>query len=62
MQDLQKQVKEYRIKHGLTLQEMADKCGVALQTIFNIENGRGKPTCKTIAKVNKVVGERNEEN
>ena len=57
MKDLQKQVKEYRIKHGLTLQEMADKCGVALQTIFNIENGRGNPIPKTIAKVNKVVGE-----
>lgn len=54
--ELKDKVKEYRIKHGLTLQEMADKCGVALQTIFNIENGRGNPIPKTIAKVNKVVG------
>lgn len=58
MEDLQKQVKEYRIKHGLTLQEMADKCEVALQTIFNIENGRGNPIPKTIAKVNNVVGDK----
>ena len=56
--ELKDKVKEDRIKHGLTLQEMADKCEVALQTIFNIENGRGKPIPKTLAKVNKVVGDK----
>ncbi len=54
---LSEKVKKYREKHGLTMLELAQKCGVALQTIFNIENGRGKPTCKTIAKVNKIVGD-----
>lgn len=41
--ELQKRVKELRIKQGLSQEELADKTGLSLRTIQRIENGESIP-------------------
>ena len=36
-------VKKFREAHGLTQQDLADKCGVSLRTVQNWEKGRNIP-------------------
>lgn len=37
-------IKERRIKKGMTQQQLADDCGITLRTIQRIENGEVKPS------------------
>lgn len=48
-------VVSYRARHNLSMREMAEKCGVTLQTIQNIEVGRFKPQRLTIAKIKNLI-------
>lgn len=35
-------LKEYRIKNGYTLEELAEKCNISWRNLFRIENGKYK--------------------
>ena len=41
-------VRRLRESHGLSLQRLADRVGVAKTTLFKIESGRGNPTLETM--------------
>lgn len=49
-------VRKYRERKYLTQGELADKVGVTIQTIGNIENGRNKPLVKTMRKLADELG------
>lgn len=53
---LQERMIEYRAKHNLSQKELADKCGVSMQTINSVENDIQEPSKLTIAKIELVVG------
>ncbi|MDQ9760074.1 helix-turn-helix transcriptional regulator, partial [Acinetobacter baumannii] len=40
---------------GMTQQDLADKCGLSKNTIYNYENGRVEPTKENIEKISKVL-------
>jgi DNA-binding XRE family transcriptional regulator len=41
-------VRRLRESHGLSLQQLAERAGVAKTTLFKIERGRGNPTLETM--------------
>lgn len=47
-------IKELRLKHHLTQEEFAEKIGVSLQGVSNIERNRYQPTSKTIDNICKA--------
>jgi putative transcriptional regulator len=49
-------VKLARTEHGLSQQELADKVGVARQTIGLIESGNYNPTLALCLGISKVLG------
>lgn len=53
--DYGKLVISYRARHNLSMREMAEKCGVTLQTIQNIEVCRFKPQRLTVAKIINLI-------
>lgn len=44
-------IKELRIKAGLTQEEFAEKIGMSIQGLSNIERNRYQPTSETIDKI-----------
>ncbi|RZT66787.1 helix-turn-helix transcriptional regulator [Leucobacter luti] len=54
--DLAAQVKEVRLRAGLTQQQLADEAGVTRQSIGNIEGGDTTPQAKTLLPVLKALG------
>ena len=44
-------IKELRIKHGLTQEEFAEKIGISVQGLSNIERNRYQPTSDTVDKI-----------
>lgn len=55
--DLGKKILKYRGKHDLTQVEFAEKCGVTVQTICNIENGIQNPSKLTKQKILIIIEE-----
>lgn len=49
--ELQKRVKDLRIKQGLSQEELADKTGLSLRTIQRIENGESIPRGDTLKRL-----------
>lgn len=49
--ELQKRVKDLRIKQGLSQEELADKTGLSLRTIQRIENGESVPRGDTLKRL-----------
>jgi transcriptional regulator with XRE-family HTH domain len=49
--ELQKRVKDLRIKLGLSQEELADKTGLSLRTIQRIENGESVPRGDTLKRL-----------
>lgn len=45
-----------RVDSGMTLKEVADKCGIAQSTLHNYEQGKSSPTIDTLEKILKVYG------
>lgn len=41
----------YRAKHRLSQRQFAERCGLCLQTINNIETGIAEPSRITVAKI-----------
>lgn len=52
---LQERMVRYRAIHRLSQKELAEKCGLSLQTINSIENGLQNPSRVTAAKIALVV-------
>lgn len=46
---------EYRARKNISQTVLAEECGVTLQTINSIENGRQTPSKLTEAKIRRVV-------
>ncbi len=44
-------IKELRVKNGLTQEEFAEKIGISIQGVSNIERNRYQPTAETIDKI-----------
>lgn len=45
-------IKEYRIKRGLTLEQLAEKCEISWRNLQRIENGNYKKAkFETVAKI-----------
>ena len=49
------EILEYRAKHNMTQGQLADKVGVTVQTISNIENGYQTPSRLTEKKLKLVI-------
>ena len=50
------ELKELRKEKGLTLRDLADKCGVSPSTISNIENGDKTPKVDNLFYIAKALG------
>lgn len=48
---LNSNIKELRIRHGLTQEEFAEKIGISIQGLSNLERNRYQPTSDTIDKI-----------
>lgn len=46
---------EFRDKHGLTLDKVSKKTGVAVSTLIAIEKGQSTAQAITISKLNKYI-------
>ncbi len=53
---LGKAVRQYRLKKGLTQQEVADKCGLDISYVGGIERGQRNPTLGVIHGLASVLG------
>lgn len=49
-------LKRLRAESGLTLEELAEKSGVNINTISYLENGKQKARSTTLAKVARALG------
>lgn len=45
---LARSVRRLRESHGLSLQQLADRAGLAKTTLFKVESGKGNPTLETM--------------
>ena len=48
-------IKEFRVKHGLTQEELARKVGVRRETIVFLEKGRYNPSLRLAYRIAKVL-------
>ena len=48
---INKNIKNLRIKNGLTQEEFSEKIGISLQGLSNLERNRYQPTAETIDKI-----------
>lgn len=51
---------KYRAKHGLTQKQFAEKAGVSVVTVLQIEKGTTRPTNLTRAKIELAMENENE--
>lgn len=49
-------VKAFRSKAGLSLQEVATRAGLAKSQVWEIENGNGNPTLATVEALSAAFG------
>ena len=54
-------VREYREKAGLTQEQLAEKVGVARQTILFLEKGQYNPSLRLAFRISKALGGKIEE-
>ena len=48
-------IKEYRIKEGLTQEELAEKLDITPRQVQRIENNQSKPSIKTLQLLIKIL-------
>jgi len=54
---LSEYIKDYRITHGLSLREMAERCHCSFQYLSKLENGQiSNPTIETVAGIARGTG------
>ena len=51
---------EYRARERINQKELADRCGLSLQTVNSIENETQSPSKVTVAKIELVIGKEEE--
>jgi transcriptional regulator with XRE-family HTH domain len=51
----EKELPAFREKHGITLEVISEKTGIAISTLIAIGKGKVKPQPKTIYKLNKYL-------
>lgn len=54
---IKKAIVMYRAKHSLSMKAFAEKCGVAMQTIYNIETVGQTPSRVTRMKIEMIIGD-----
>lgn len=54
--NLKNRLEEFRKKHGLTQEELAEKLQVSRQTICSLENGRYNPSILLAFKIARLFG------
>lgn len=54
--DIGKELKELRKKNGLSQTELAQKCNLSKNAIWNYENNKRTPSILTIKKIGEVLG------
>lgn len=54
--NISQELKQLRIKQGITLQEMAEKLEVTKQAVCSLENPNSSPSINTIEKYCKAIG------
>lgn len=54
-------IAEFRKKVGLTQEELAEKVGVARQTVIALEQGRYNPSLRLACSIAKTLGKKNVE-
>lgn len=55
MTGLAKEIIGFRARHNMSQSEFAKLAGVAMQTVYNIENGRHKPSKIVEYKIRQVL-------
>lgn len=58
---LQEQMLAYRARERISQTELARRCGLTLQTINSIENGKQNPSKTTLIRIMDVVGQQKEQ-
>lgn len=58
---LQEQMLAYRARERISQTELARRCGLTLQTINSIENGKQNPSKTTLIRIMDVVRQHKEE-
>lgn len=53
---LEEKMIHYRAKEGISQTELANRCGVTLQTIWAVETGQQTPSRVTREKILMVIG------
>lgn len=48
-------IKKHRQRKEMSVQELADACGVTRQMIFQIESGKRRPSIETLLKIANVL-------
>ena len=61
LHDLASQLRACRARDGLTLQQLATRCGIAASTIHKIESQQMVPTLSVLLKIARGLGRRPEE-
>lgn len=54
--DIGKEIKELRKKNGLSQMELAQKCNLSKNAIWNYENNKRVPSILTLKKIGEVLG------
>ena len=54
-------IKEYRAKHGLTQEKLAELAGVRRETIIFLEQGKYNPSLKLAYNISKILNTHIEE-
>ena len=52
--DIGQAIKTLRQEHGMTQTQFADRCGMSLTAVSNLETGKAYPPKKTIGKICEV--------
>lgn len=51
-------IRQERLRHGLTQEQLARKAGVALNTVQRLEAGKHNPSMKTLRGLSRALGVR----
>ena len=52
---MENKFKEYRLKRGISVKEMASQLSVSRNTYTNYENGSYEPSFETLIKISKIL-------
>jgi len=54
--ELSSRIHKLRTRHNLTLQQVADRCGVTRSMLSKIENGHAAPSVATLTRIAEALG------